>query len=155
MYTSVSRKKLKFKIVAPTSILAGALLKTLLGGLSVLCLVPTGCFLCFCTLGLYPVLFVLFAAFLHLLVKFSIVDSFSLCSCSCKCMIFSFLCLLPVIDKVLGSVWYPAFSVCASFASNNSFCTGLHTGAEEFLSLIHIWRCRRSYACRSRWSPYH
>ena len=26
---------------------------------------------------------------------------------------------------------------------------GLH------LSLIHIWRCRRSYACRSRWSPYH
>ena len=25
----------------------------------------------------------------------------------------------------------------------------------EKLSLIHIWRCRRSYACRSRWSPYH
>ena len=23
------------------------------------------------------------------------------------------------------------------------------------LSLIHIWRCRRSYAYRSRWSPYH
>ena len=23
------------------------------------------------------------------------------------------------------------------------------------LSLIHIWRCRRSYACRSRWSPSH
>ena len=23
------------------------------------------------------------------------------------------------------------------------------------LSLIHIWRCRRSYACRSRWSPFH
>ena len=23
------------------------------------------------------------------------------------------------------------------------------------LSLIHILRCRRSYACRSRWSPYH
>ena len=23
------------------------------------------------------------------------------------------------------------------------------------LSLIHIWRCRRSYLCRSRWSPYH
>ena len=23
------------------------------------------------------------------------------------------------------------------------------------LSLIHIRRCRRSYACRSRWSPYH
>ena len=26
---------------------------------------------------------------------------------------------------------------------------------EVHLSLIHIWRCRRSYACRSRWSPYH
>ena len=23
------------------------------------------------------------------------------------------------------------------------------------LSLIHIWRCRRSHKCRSRWSPYH
>ena len=23
------------------------------------------------------------------------------------------------------------------------------------LSLIHIWRCRRLNACRSRWSPYH
>ena len=27
--------------------------------------------------------------------------------------------------------------------------------AIQGLSLIHIWRCRRSYACRSRWSPYH
>ena len=26
---------------------------------------------------------------------------------------------------------------------------------QVYLSLIHIWRCRRSYACRSRWSPYH
>ena len=26
---------------------------------------------------------------------------------------------------------------------------------EEGLSLIHIWRCRRSTLCRSRWSPYH
>ena len=24
-----------------------------------------------------------------------------------------------------------------------------------FLSLIHIWRCRRYAVCRSRWSPYH
>ena len=23
------------------------------------------------------------------------------------------------------------------------------------LSLIHIWRCRRVWGCRSRWSPYH
>ena len=26
---------------------------------------------------------------------------------------------------------------------------------ERELSLIHIWRCRRSTLCRSRWSPYH
>ena len=30
-----------------------------------------------------------------------------------------------------------------------------HLIAALILSLIHIWRCRRSYACRSRWSPYH
>ena len=27
--------------------------------------------------------------------------------------------------------------------------------ATDHLSLIHIWRCRRSTLCRSRWSPYH
>ena len=27
--------------------------------------------------------------------------------------------------------------------------------APQGLSLIHIWRCRRSTLCRSRWSPYH
>ena len=26
---------------------------------------------------------------------------------------------------------------------------------DKDLSLIHIWRCRRSTLCRSRWSPYH
>ena len=25
----------------------------------------------------------------------------------------------------------------------------------SYLSLIHIWRCRRIERCRSRWSPYH
>ena len=29
------------------------------------------------------------------------------------------------------------------------------TDALLYLSLIHIWRCRRSTLCRSRWSPYH
>ena len=29
------------------------------------------------------------------------------------------------------------------------WCVGL------WLSLIHIWRCRRYSLCRSRWSPYH
>ena len=37
-------------------------------------------------------------------------------------------------------------------------CSALNVdfnGVRFDLSLIHIWRCRRSYACRSRWSPYH
>ena len=29
----------------------------------------------------------------------------------------------------------------------------VHSG--RYLSLIHIWRCRRLLTCRSRWSPYH
>ena len=37
-----------------------------------------------------------------------------------------------------------------------NFCDSVNSAAYHiFLSLIHIWRCRRSYACRSRWSPYH
>ena len=31
----------------------------------------------------------------------------------------------------------------------------IHLHADNCLSLIHIWRCRRSTLCRSRWSPYH
>ena len=31
----------------------------------------------------------------------------------------------------------------------------LWTAFSVTLSLIHIWRCRRSTLCRSRWSPYH
>ena len=31
----------------------------------------------------------------------------------------------------------------------------LALGTALILSLIHIWRCRRSTLCRSRWSPYH
>ena len=30
-----------------------------------------------------------------------------------------------------------------------------HPWPKPHLSLIHIWRCRRSTLCRSRWSPYH
>ena len=39
-----------------------------------------------------------------------------------------------------------------------SWCVTLHTSWRRTvcsLSLIHIWRCRRSTLCRSRWSPYH
>ena len=35
----------------------------------------------------------------------------------------------------------------------DSLCTQNHP--ELYLSLIHIWRCRRIERCRSRWSPYH
>ena len=31
----------------------------------------------------------------------------------------------------------------------------INRGRHTDLSLIHIWRCRRSTLCRSRWSPYH
>ena len=30
-----------------------------------------------------------------------------------------------------------------------------HIYSLDTLSLIHIWRCRRTPRCRSRWSPYH
>ena len=33
--------------------------------------------------------------------------------------------------------------------------TTCHQMTVQFLSLIHIWRCRRIERCRSRWSPYH
>ena len=32
---------------------------------------------------------------------------------------------------------------------------GTAPSQDPSLSLIHIWRCRRSTLCRSRWSPYH
>ena len=42
----------------------------------------------------------------------------------------------------------------ASAAQFNQHIILIETTHQQ-LSLIHIWRCRRSYACRSRWSPYH
>ena len=41
------------------------------------------------------------------------------------------------------------FCVTDPLLQNTSVC------AYCVLSLIHIWRCRRSTLCRSRWSPYH
>ena len=49
------------------------------------------------------------------------------------------------------------------FAVDSSMSVALVTACEAartyitrvWLSLIHIWRCRRSTLCRSRWSPYH
>ena len=36
--------------------------------------------------------------------------------------------------------------------SNFYWCVNVEV---TYLSLIHIWRCRRYAVCRSRWSPYH
>ena len=38
---------------------------------------------------------------------------------------------------------------CRKIAILLIFCLSL------YLSIIHIWRCRRIERCRSRWSPYH
>ena len=38
---------------------------------------------------------------------------------------------------------------------NPRYERGLIERFVSVLSLIHIWRCRRSTLCRSRWSPYH
>ena len=46
----------------------------------------------------------------------------------------------------------PCDSVNVSWTDVHSI---IRTSVHHRLSLIHIWRCRRSYACRSRWSPYH
>ena len=46
--------------------------------------------------------------------------------------------------------WKIGHKKCAKFHSSKNGQL-----ACQKLSLIHIWRCRRSTLCRSRWSPYH
>eukprot|EP00826_Nyctotherus_ovalis_P006931 TRINITY_DN11692_c0_g1_i7.p2 TRINITY_DN11692_c0_g1~~TRINITY_DN11692_c0_g1_i7.p2 ORF type:complete len:105 (-),score=48.82 TRINITY_DN11692_c0_g1_i7:12-326(-) len=41
------------------------------------------------------------------------------------------------------------------FAGIVGFHVALSLIQREYLSLIHICRCRRIERCRSRWSPYH
>ena len=54
-------------------------------------------------------------------------------------------------DRLLANIakysWRNEFWISPCILRDN--CTALQ------LSLIHIWRCRRSTLCRSRWSPYH
>ena len=45
---------------------------------------------------------------------------------------------------------HKSFKICAIVHVYVQLCTCTCN-----LSLIHIWRCRRSTLCRSRWSPYH
>ena len=43
-------------------------------------------------------------------------------------------------------------AVTLSYTLHLAICKAF---TDLYLSLIHIWRCRRSTLCRSRWSPYH
>ena len=60
-------------------------------------------------------------------------------------------------------VWSLCFFSSPSIEYHSAICgsvTNLQWPCSSFwinlkLSLIHIWRCRRSTLCRSRWSPYH
>ena len=51
----------------------------------------------------------------------------------------------------------PAFDIKGSFSLSIWIRHANVQGKNKctHLSLIHIWRCRRSTLCRSRWSPYH
>ena len=45
-------------------------------------------------------------------------------------------------------------SICAQYSTKQHRVFWI-VDTHMHLSLIHIWRCRRSTLCRSRWSPYH
>ena len=47
-----------------------------------------------------------------------------------------------------------AVILASSLDTNNEYILERNPTNSK-LSLIHIWRCRRSTLCRSRWSPYH
>ena len=49
--------------------------------------------------------------------------------------------------------YFTYFNTGTVFWTDNWLSVNLLFGI--VLSLIHIWRCRRSTLCRSRWSPYH
>ena len=68
----------------------------------------------------------------HIFVHWSATSVRDILFFSAECGIAQFLCAMRVLKKF-----------------------GHHPHPLGYLSLIHIWRCRRSYACRSRWSPYH
>ena len=54
--------------------------------------------------------------------------------------------------------YYSRLSLCLRCIPTLCFwfvCTISRLSNLYSLSLIHIWRCRRSTLCRSRWSPYH
>ena len=65
---------------------------------------------------------------------------------------------VPEIQVTLGGWIFYVIGRLVSLISNNSYVimSCMSGSRSSFnLSLIHIWRCRRSTLCRSRWSPYH
>ena len=66
---------------------------------------------------------------------------------------------MPFWRKIYGQkfkIWAPCRKfVELSVGILSEICMKCLSKVAISLSLIHIWRCRRSYACRSRWSPYH
>ena len=63
--------------------------------------------------------------------------------------------------KLSNVRWRAIYSLmCVSYTSTSQTAPQTlwlcwHLQVAHVLSLIHIWRCRRSTLCRSRWSPYH
>ena len=69
------------------------------------------------------------------------------------------ICDIPAFELILLVVLQTNVNFHALHVIKIPFRCCLHVqlkrACNKNLSLIHIWRCRRSYACRSRWSPYH
>ena len=69
--------------------------------------------------------------------------------------------LFPVIDIVIPVTGYMIcwYAMCGIphllFPFPVILFYAINRAQVLLLSLIHIWRCRRSTLCRSRWSPYH
>ena len=71
------------------------------------------------------------------------------------------------LDQTLNALWDTRFEQCEPPTEDKVVQINLGDEANlkpifiseslspSELSLIHIWRCRRSTLCRSRWSPYH
>ena len=83
--------------------------------------------------------------------KYLKISSRKICSC--------FPVKLSIFDCLAWSYWkslqgWTLISTCRSIIRDNIH-SYLITVYRLYLSLIHIWRCRRSTLCRSRWSPYH
>ena len=61
---------------------------------------------------------------------------------------------------LLQSAWIPVTSIsCSKILKLKTSLKPRNKKSASatvyYLSLIHIWRCRRIERCRSRWSPYH